>query len=89
VFKLDVSGTFRTSGGSRICIQGSVDGGTTNGLYYWDLGDSNWVKVAPQNLHRVLLLVLEHLGLRLTPLEVVYRIIIIVDLFWKIAVIHV
>ena len=42
-YNLDINGTFRNIGGGRICIQNGTDGGSTYGIYYWNLGDTNWV----------------------------------------------
>jgi len=37
------SGVVNITAGSKIGIQNSVDGGTANGIYYWNTGDTNWV----------------------------------------------
>jgi len=38
-----VTGVLNATGGSKIVVQNSQDGGTGRGLYLWNSGDTNWV----------------------------------------------
>jgi len=41
-YKLDVNGTFRATGGSKLTIQSGQDGGTGRGIMMWNDTDTNW-----------------------------------------------
>jgi hypothetical protein len=41
-YKLDVNGTFRATGGSKLTIQNGQDGGTGRGIMLWADTDTNW-----------------------------------------------
>jgi hypothetical protein len=41
-YKLDVNGTFRVSGGSKLTIQSGQDGGTGRGIMMWNETDTSW-----------------------------------------------
>lgn len=41
-YNLDVFGSGRITGGSKIIIQNSQDGGSSRGIYLWNEGDTNW-----------------------------------------------
>ncbi len=41
-YKLDVTGTVRATGGSKITVQGTVDGGSNRGLMLWQDTNTDW-----------------------------------------------
>jgi hypothetical protein len=54
-FRLDVNGTFRANGGSKLTVQNGQEGGSSRGIYMWSEGDNNWgIYMSPSGASRSL-----------------------------------